>query len=48
MKKNFGKKLAVYAKGKATPVVEDSIEELRKALIKASKEITKKLEKAGK
>lgn len=40
--------LAEYAKDKATPVVEDSIEELRKAAIKATKEITKKLEEKEK
>lgn len=40
--------LAEYAKDKATPVVEDSIEELRKAAIKATKEITKKLEEKDK
>ena len=32
------------AKEKATPVVEDAIEDLRKSAIKATKEITKKLE----
>lgn len=36
--------LAKLAKEKATPVVNSSIEELRKSAIKASKEITKKLE----
>lgn len=41
-------RLAVYAKDKATPVVEDSIEELRKAAVKATKEITKKLEETEK
>jgi len=40
--------LAEYAKDKATPVVEDSIEELRKAAIRATKEITKKLEEKEK
>lgn len=33
-----------YAKGKVTPVVEETIEDLRKSAIKATKEITKKLE----
>lgn len=36
--------LAIQAKDKATPVVEASIEELRKNAIKVTKEITKKLE----
>ena len=36
--------LGEYAKDKATPVIEDTIEELRKAALKATKEITKKLE----
>ena len=36
--------LAKYAKKKATPVVESAVEDLRKAAIKATKEITKKLE----
>ena len=36
--------LAVQVKDKATPVIESSIEELRKSAIKATKEITKKLE----
>lgn len=36
--------LAKVAKEKATPVVEDAVEELRKSAIKATKEITKKLE----
>ena len=36
--------LAAYAKDKATPVIENAIEDLRKTAIKATKEITKKLE----
>ena len=36
--------LAVQVKDKATPVVESSIDELRKSAIKVTKEITKKLE----
>lgn len=36
--------LGAYAKDKATPVVEKTIEDLRKTAIKATKEITKKLE----
>ncbi|MDO4369540.1 MAG: YtxH domain-containing protein [bacterium] len=36
--------LLVYAKDKATPVVVSAVEELRKSAIKATKEITKKLE----
>ena len=36
--------LAVQAKDKATPVIESSIDELRKSAIKVTKEITKKLE----
>lgn len=36
--------LAIQAKDKATPLIESSIEELRKSAIKATKEITKKLE----
>lgn len=36
--------LAIYAKDKATPVVEKAIEDLRQTAIKATKEITKKLE----
>ena len=42
--KNKLDELYAYAKGKATPVIEDTIEDLRKACIKATKEITKKLE----
>ena len=36
--------LADYAKEKATPVIEEKVEELRKSLIKVTKEITNKLE----
>lgn len=36
--------LAKLAKAKATPVVEQAVEDLRKTAIKATKEITKKLE----
>lgn len=46
--KNKVEDLAVLAKDKATPVVESSIEELRKTAIKATKEITKKLEEPKK
>lgn len=46
--KNKIEDLAKYSKEKATPVVEDAVSDLRKALIKATKEITKKLESADK
>ena len=36
--------LGAYAKEKATPVVEEAVEDLRKTALKATKEITKKLE----
>ena len=36
--------LAAVAKEKATPVIEETVEDLRKAAIKQTKEITKKLE----
>lgn len=39
--------LAVLAKQKSTPVIEQTIEDLRKTAIKMSKEITKKLEEKG-
>lgn len=42
--KNKIDELAVFAKKKATPVVENAIEELRKSAVKATKEITRKLE----
>lgn len=42
--KNKIEELSLLAKEKATPVVNDSIEELRKSAIKITKEITKKLE----
>lgn len=38
--------LAAYAKEKGTPIVLEKVEELRKAFVKVSKEITKKLEEA--
>lgn len=40
--------LGALAKKKATPVIEDAIEDLRKTAIKATKEITKKLEEKDK
>ena len=40
--------LATLAKEKATPVVEEKVEDLRKAAVKATKELTKKLEAAKK
>lgn len=40
--------LAKVSKEKATPVVKDAIEDLRKTAIKTTKEITKKLEEANK
>ncbi len=42
--KNKIDELAKLAKAKATPVVEQAVEDLRKTAIKATKEITKKLE----
>lgn len=42
--KNKIDELATYAKEKATPVVEEAVEDLRKSAIKAMKDITKKLE----
>ncbi len=42
--KNKIDELAKLAKKKATPVIESAIEDLRKAAIKQTKEITKKLE----
>ena len=43
-----GEFMTKLAKEKATPVIESSIEDLRKSAIKATKEITKKLEAADK
>ena len=42
------KKLAVYAKEKGTPVLEEMTENLRKEAVKATKSILKKLEKKDK
>lgn len=42
--KNKIEEVSALAKEKATPVVNDAIEDLRKSAIKATKEITKKLE----